>query len=68
MEVKETPMPDSREVAARIIHLIFHEPRIDADTPLEEIHLLESIADIIDEALDEQERDTWAEAEAEFNP
>jgi len=61
-------MPDSREVAAQIIHLVFHEPRIDADTQLEEIHLLESVADIIDEALDEQERDAWAEAEAEFNP
>lgn len=44
-------MPDSREVAAEIIDLIFHEPRIDEGTPLEEVHLLESIADILDEAF-----------------
>ena len=56
-------MPDSREVAAKIIHLVFHEPHIDADTQLEEIHLLESIADIVDEALEEQERYTRRECE-----
>lgn len=56
-------MPDSREVAAKIIHLVFHEPHIDADTHLEEIHLLESIADIVDEALEEQERYTRRECE-----
>ena len=56
-------MPDSRKVAALIIHLIFHQPHIDADTPLEEVHLLESIADIVDEALDEQERYTRLECE-----
>jgi len=49
-------MPDSRETAARIIDLVFHTPRIDADTPLEEIHLLESIADILEEDFDEYER------------
>jgi hypothetical protein len=59
-------MPDSREVAARIIHLIFHEPHIDADTQLEEIHLLEAVADIVDEALDEQDRYSRAEAEHEW--
>ena len=48
-------MPDSREVAADIIDLIFHEPRIDEGTPLEEVHLLESIADILDEAFGELE-------------
>lgn len=49
-------MPDSRETASRIIDLVFHTPRIDADTPLEEIHLLESIADILEEDFDEYER------------
>jgi hypothetical protein len=49
-------MPDSREVAGRIIDLVFHTPRIDVDTPLEEIHLFESIADILDEEFDEYER------------
>lgn len=48
-------MSDSRETAARIIDLVFHTPRIDAGTPLEEIHLLESIADILDEEFDEYE-------------
>ncbi len=56
-------MPDSRKVAALIIDLIFHQPHIDADTQLEEVHLLESIADIVDEALDEQERYTRLECE-----
>jgi hypothetical protein len=49
-------MPDSRELAARIIDLVFHTPRIDVDTPLEEIHLLESITDLIEEEYDEYER------------
>ena len=48
-------MPDSREVAAEIIDLIFHEPRIDEGTPLEEVHLLESVADILDEVFREFE-------------
>jgi len=56
-------MPDSREVATRIIDLVFHQPRIDADSPLEEIHLLESIADIVDDALTEQDRETRQECE-----
>ena len=56
-------MPDSREVAGRIIQLIFHEPRIDAGTSYEEIHLLESVADIVDDALIEQERETRSECE-----
>ena len=59
-------MPDSREVAGRIIDLVFHTPRIDADSPLEEIHLLESIADIVDDALIEQERETRQEVEDEL--
>lgn len=50
-------MPDPREVAAQIIDLVFHQPRIDADTPLEVIHLQESIADIVEEALDTSYRD-----------
>ncbi len=50
-------MPNPREVAAQIIDLVFHQPRIDADTPLEEIHLQESIADIVEEALDTSYRD-----------
>lgn len=49
-------MPDSREVAAEIIDLIFHTPHIDEGTPLEEVHLLESIADILDEYFGEYER------------
>lgn len=59
-------MPDPREVASRIIDLIFHTPRIDADSPLEEIHLLESVADIVDDALIEQERETRAEVQEEY--
>lgn len=58
-------MPDSREVATRIIDLVFHQPRIDADSPLEEIHLLESIADIVDDALTEQDRESRSEAKTE---
>ena len=50
-------MPDSREVAARIIDLVFHTPHIDAGTPLEELHLLEQIADELDEAFGEYERE-----------
>lgn len=49
-------MTDSREVAAEIIDLIFHTPHIDEGTPLEEVHLLESIADILDEYFGEYER------------
>ena len=49
-------MPDSRETAARIIDLVFHTPHIDLDTPLEEIHLLEQIADLLDEEFNEYER------------
>jgi hypothetical protein len=49
-------MSDPREVAARILDLVFHTPRIDAGTPLEEIHLQESIADILEEEFDEYER------------
>ena len=48
-------MPDSREVAAEIIDLIFHTPHIDEGTPLEEVHLLESVADILDEVFREFE-------------
>jgi hypothetical protein len=50
-------MPDSREVAARIIDLVFHTEHIDAGTPLEELHLLEQIADELDEAFGEYERE-----------
>lgn len=49
-------MPDSREVAATIIDLVFHTPHIDAGSPLEEVHLLEAIADELDEIFDEYER------------
>ena len=59
-------MPDPKEVAQEIIDLIFHTPHVDAGTGLEEIHLLESVTDIIDEALTTTERDAWAEAEAEY--
>ena len=57
-------MPDPREVAAQIIDLVLHQPRIDADTPLEEIHLQESIADIVEEALDEEYRSGVREGES----
>jgi hypothetical protein len=50
-------MSDPREVAAEIIDLIFHQPHVDADTPLEEVHLLESVADILEEAFGEVESD-----------
>lgn len=50
-------LPDSREVAEEIIDLIFHTPHIDEGTPLEEIHLLESIADILDENFRAIERE-----------
>jgi hypothetical protein len=56
-------MPDPKEVAQQIIDLCFHAPHVDAGTYLEEIHLLESVADLIDEALDEQERETRKECE-----
>jgi hypothetical protein len=56
-------MPDPREVAAQIYDLVFRQPRIDADTPLEEIHLQESIADIVEEALDTAYRDGLLEGE-----
>ena len=59
-------MPDPKEVAQEIIDLIFHTPHVDAGTKMEEIHLLESVTDIIDEALTTTERDAWAEAEAEY--
>jgi hypothetical protein len=59
-------MPDAREVASKIIDLVFHTPRIDADSPLEEIHLLESIADIVDDALIEQDRESRAETESNW--
>lgn len=59
-------MPDAREVAQQIMDLVFHTPRIDANSPLEEIHLLESVADIVDDALIEQERETRAEVQEEY--
>lgn len=55
-------MPDAREVAQKIIDLL-KEPRIDADTPLEDLHLLEQIADIVDDALTEEYREGRAEGE-----
>jgi hypothetical protein len=58
-------MADSKEVAQEIIDLVFHTPHVDAGTGLEEIHLLESITDIIEEALDPQERDIRNEVEWE---
>jgi hypothetical protein len=58
-------MDKARELAEEILELI-KQPRIDAGTPLEDIHLLESIADIIDAALDQEYRD--GKSEGELNP
>jgi hypothetical protein len=56
-------MPDPKEVAQEIIDLVFHTPHVDAGTGLEEVHLLESITDIIEEALDDQDRESRRDAE-----
>ena len=40
--------PDPRETAQQILD-IFREPHIDEGTELEDIHLLEAIADILEE-------------------
>lgn len=55
-------MDKARELAEEIIELI-KQPHIDAGTELEEIHLLESIADIIDAALDDERREGIREGE-----
>ena len=49
-------MDKPREIAAEILELL-HQPHIDAGTPLEDIHLLESIADILEEHLDQEYKD-----------
>jgi hypothetical protein len=49
-------MDKAREIAEEIMAL-FRQPHIDAGTPLEDIHLVESIADIVDVALDEEYKD-----------
>ena len=49
-------MDKSREVAAEILELI-RQPHIDAGTPLEDIHLLESVANILEEHLDQEYKD-----------
>lgn len=54
--------PDAREVAQQIIDLAYHQPHINAGTELEEIHLVESIADILEEAFNEIEADLDAKA------
>jgi hypothetical protein len=58
-------MDKAREVAEEILELI-KQPHIDAGTPLEDIHLVESIADIIDAALDDERREGIREGE--LNP
>jgi hypothetical protein len=55
-------MPDPRAVAAQVMDLL-HQPRIDEGTPLEDIHLQESITDILEEALNEEYRDGVIEGE-----
>ena len=45
-----------REIAAEILELI-RQPHIDAGTPLEDIHLLESISDILEEHLNQEYKD-----------
>lgn len=49
-------MDKIREIAEEILDL-FHQPHIDAGTPLEDAHLLESIADIIEVHLDQEYKD-----------
>ena len=59
-------MPDAREVAQEIIDLVFHTPHVDEGTKLEEIHLLEAIADIVDAALIDQDRESRRDAEENY--
>ena len=59
-------MPDPKEVAQEIIDLVFHTPHVDEGTKVEEIHLLESIADIVDDALVEQDRESRRDAEDNY--
>jgi hypothetical protein len=49
-------MDKSREIAEEILEL-FRQPHIDVGTPLEDIHLVESIADIIEENLNQEYKD-----------
>ena len=49
-------MDKPREVAAEILELI-RQPHVDAGTPLEDIHLLESISDILEEHLNQEYKD-----------
>lgn len=55
-------MDKAREIAEEIMEL-FRQPHIDAGTPLEDAHLMESIADIIDSHLDAEYKDgvSWGE-------
>lgn len=55
-------MDKAREIAEEILEL-FRQPHIDAGTPLEDIHLVESIADIIDARLDEEYEDGVSDGE-----
>lgn len=49
-------MDKAREVAEEIVE-IFRQPHIDAGTPLEDAHLIETIADIIEAHLDAEYKD-----------
>lgn len=49
-------MDKAREIAEEIVEL-FRQPHIDANTPLEDIHLVEAIADIIEMHLDAEYKD-----------
>ena len=49
-------MDKAKEIAEEIVEL-FRQPHIDAGTPLEDIHLVESIADIIESHLDAEYKD-----------
>lgn len=49
-------MDKSREIAEEIVE-IFRQPHIDAGTPLEDAHLVETIADTIDAHLDAEYKD-----------
>ena len=49
-------MDKAKEIAEEILEL-FRQPHIDAGTPLEDIHLVESIADIVEEYLNQEYKD-----------
>lgn len=57
---------DKADRIAEDIMEVIRQPHIDAGTPLEDIHLAESIADIVREALTDEYKD--GREEGESNP